>query len=259
MNALPLHGRFVWYELMTADRSASRAFYAELFAWEWQDEDMGELGVYSMAHTGETYHAGMTSLPAPDVPTHWAAYVAVPDVDRACVQATELGGSVVLAGTDIPKVGRFAILKDPSGGVIYPFAGANPPQPETPEPAPAGYFCWNELLTTDVAACETFYTGIFGWSAKANEMPGLGPYWIFSRGEKMECGMMPLPEQAQQGGAPSHWLPYVAVTDLDATVKQAGELNAKVYCQPTDIPQMGRFAVLADPQGAVFAVFQSVR
>lgn len=259
MSDLPQQGRFVWYELMTADKDAARAFYAELFGWDWHDEDMGEIGIYSMAHTGEAYHGGLTSPPTPETPNHWAVYVSVPDVDQACGQAAQLGGQVLLPGTDIPNVGRFAVLQDPSGAVIYPFTGTNPPQPETPDPAPAGFFCWNELLTSDTDACAPFYTGIFGWSLESNEMPGFGKYWVFNRGPKMEGGMMPLPEPARQAGVPSHWLPYVAVDDVDGRTEKATSLGAQVHCAPTDIPQMGRFAVVSDPQGAVFAMFQNTR
>lgn len=249
----PPEGRFVWYELVTPDKDASKAFYADLLGWEWQDEDMGDMGVYPMARTGEAFHCGLIS-PREGMPPHWMAYVTVADVDRACDQATELGGRVMLAGTDIPKVGRFAVLQDPGGAVILPFQGNNPPQPETPSPAPAGFFCWNELLTGDPAANEDFYTEIFGWTSESSEMPEMGAYWVFRRGDRMECGMMPMPAHA---GAPPHWLPYVSVSDVQAAAERVTELGGKVYCQPTDIPDMGRFAVAADPHGAVFAMFQN--
>ncbi|MBD3221889.1 hypothetical protein GF314_11670 [bacterium] len=257
MSDLPQIGRFVWYELMTPDTEASRAFYTDLFGWQWQDEDMGpELGLYSMAHTGDAYHAGMIALPRSDVPPHWAAYVTVPDVDRACEQATGLGGQVLVPATDIPGVGRFAAIMDPSGAAIYPFKSSNPDQPEAPTPEPHGFFCWRELLTTDVARCEPFYREIFGWRVTSDEMPDFGEYWLFHRGEKMESGMMPLPEQASQAGAPSHWLPYVAVDDLTGAVEKAAARGAQVHCQPTDIPDMGTFAVIADPQGAVISLWK---
>lgn len=255
MNATPPSaGRFVWYELVTPDKDASKGFYSALLGWEWQDENMGEQGIYPMARTGEAFHCGLIS-PQAGMPPHWTAYVTVADVDKACTQATELGGTVMLPGTDIPKVGRFAVLQDPGGAVIMPFKGNNPPPPETPSPAPAGFFCWNELLTGDPAANEAFYTEIFGWTVEQNSMPEMGTYWVFRRGDRMECGMMPMPPEA---GAPPHWLPYVAVGDVDQAAVKVGELGGKIYVQPTDIPQMGRFAVASDPQGAVFAMFQSV-
>jgi predicted enzyme related to lactoylglutathione lyase len=256
MSDRPQTGRFVWYELMTSDRDAALSFYSELFGWQWQHEDMGPMGTYSMAHTGDTYHAGLVTLPKPDIPPHWGAYVTVPDVDRATEQATALGGQVLVPGTDIPNVGRFAAIQDPSGGVIYPFKGSNPAQPETPDPAPHGHFTWNELLTSDPAACEPFYREIFGWTVSADEMPDWGKYWLFHRGEKVECGMMPLPDEAVAGGAPSHWLPYVAVDDVAAVLEKATGMGAEVKCPPTDIPKMGTFAVMADPQGATISLWR---
>jgi predicted enzyme related to lactoylglutathione lyase len=255
-DAIPQHGRFVWYELATPDKEASQRFYTALFDWQWHVQDMGELGPYPMAHTGESWHCGLIT-PQEGQPPSWSMYVSVPDVDHACAQAGELGGRVLAPGMDIPNVGRTAVLADPSGAVIMPFTGAHDPAPETPEPAPVGFFCWNELLTSDPAACEAFYTAIFGWQVESNEMNEFGKYWVYRRGSRMECGMMPLPPSAAEGGAPPHWLPYVATDDVAATTARAAELGGTVYCQPTDIPQMGRFAVCADPAGAVFAIFQN--
>lgn len=252
----PRAGRFVWYELATPDRQASQEFYSELFGWQWHEEDMGELGPYPMARTGEAWHGGLVT-PQEGQPPSWSAYVSVPDVDRACAQAPPLGGQVLVPGQDIPGVGRMAVLADPSGAVISVFTGANPPPPELPDPVPVGFFCWNELLTTDPGACERFYTGLCGYAVEASEMADLGRYWVFRRGEHMECGMMALPPQAAEGGAPSHWLPYIATADVASTAARVAELGGRVYCAPTDIPRMGRFAVCADPHGAVFAVFQN--
>jgi hypothetical protein len=251
-------GRFVWYELMTPDPDAAARFYGDLFGWQWRHEDMGpELGTYSMAHTGDTYHAGMIALPRPDVPPHWAAYATVPDVDQAARQAGELGGKVLVPPTDIPEVGRFAAVMDPAGAAIYPFTSHGPDQPEIMPPEPHGFFCWRELQTTDVAVSERFHREIFGWRVTREDMGDLGPYWMFSRGEKAEAGMMPMPEEVQRAGVPSHWLCYVAVDDLAAAVARASQMGAEVHCEPTPIPQMGTFAVIADPFGAVLALWQA--
>jgi predicted enzyme related to lactoylglutathione lyase len=252
-NHPPPEGRFVWYELVTPDKDAAKHFYAAIFGWEWRDEEMGELGIYPLAHTGESQHCGLIS-PQEGMPPHWIGYVTVADVDRACEQAGELGGKVVMPATDIPGVGRYAGLEDPGGAVIMPFKGHQPPGAETPVPAPAGFFCWNELLTADPAASVPFYAGIFGWETEKNEMPEMGTYWVFRRGDRLEGGMLPMPAEA---GHRPHWLPYVAVNDVGAAAAKVGELDGKVYVEPTEIPEMGRFAVAADPQGAVFAMFQS--
>jgi predicted enzyme related to lactoylglutathione lyase len=249
----PCAGRFVWYELVATDKEAAKKFYAALLGWQWQDEDMGDLGVYPMAHTGETFHCGIISSQE-GMPPRWVAYVSVPDVDEACALAEELGGAVMVPGTDIPNVGRFAALQDPGGAVIMPFQGNSASPAGEPDPAPAGSFCWHELLTPDPAGCVDFYCEIFGWTVEASEMPEMGTYWVFRRGDKMEGGMMSMPPEA---GAPPHWLPYVAVDDVEASAAKVVELGGKVYCEPTVIPDMGRFAVACDDQGAVFALFQN--
>jgi len=117
----------------------------------------------------------------------------------------------------------------------------------------AGRFSWNELLTQDVAGAGAFYTKLFGWQMERSSasLPGMD-YMIFKSGDTMVGGMM----KTMQPNAPSSWLTYVTVADCDASVKQATGLGGKVCVGPMDIPTVGRFAVLQDPQGASFGVFQ---
>ena len=247
------NGRFVWYELMTKDKDKALKFYTSLFGWNVHEEDMGEMGKYPMIGVGETWLGGVVSLKDENVPPHWIAYVTVPDVDAAAVKAEELGGKVFVPPTDIPKVGRFTAIADPQGATIYPFKFSGKIPPEIEGMPPAGFFCWNELLTSDPQAASGFYQEIFGWEVTSSEMGEVGTYWMYKRGGKEEAGMMKMPPQVE---APPHWLPYVSVDNVDATVKKCEELGGKVYCQPTNIPEIGRFAVLADPGGAAIAVFR---
>ena len=115
-----------------------------------------------------------------------------------------------------------------------------------------GRFVWHELNTTDPSAAERFYRGITGWGIQPFEHNPSYRMWTASG--VPQGGLMVLPEQAKQMGAPPHWLPYLGVENVDATVRQATTLGAKTYVAPQDIPNGGRFSVLADPQGAVFAV-----
>lgn len=117
-----------------------------------------------------------------------------------------------------------------------------------------GRFVWYELLTTDVDAAVDFYAGVIGWGTEV--FAGAGePYTMWKVGDRPIGGIMKMPEEAlEQGGRP-HWLPYIATPDVDATVERARERGARVYVAPRDIPSVGRFAVLADPQGAIFAAF----
>ena len=121
---------------------------------------------------------------------------------------------------------------------------------------PRGRFCWYDLMTPDPGAAEGFYKEIAGWGtdiSQASEMP----YTMFTNGGKPLGGVMQLPEEARAQGAPPHWLAYIAVPDVHETTAKAKALGAHTYVEPQEIPNVGSFAVLADPQGAVFAVFAS--
>ena len=113
-----------------------------------------------------------------------------------------------------------------------------------------GAFSWNELMTTDVGAAKEFYTKLFGWAAEDMPMEGM-TYTVLKAGSEEVGGIMAIPPQAE--GTPPHWGTYVTVDDVDATAKLAQELGAKTIVPPTDIPNVGRFFVLQDPQGAVIA------
>jgi predicted enzyme related to lactoylglutathione lyase len=118
-----------------------------------------------------------------------------------------------------------------------------------------GRFLWYELMTTDPKAAEGFYGKVVGWSAQA--YPGMEtPYTTWMKGETPVGGLMTIPAEAKAGGAPPNWLMYVGTPDADATVRQARSLGGTVEAGPMEIPKVGRFAVLADPQGAVFAILQ---
>jgi len=113
-----------------------------------------------------------------------------------------------------------------------------------------GAFSWNELMTTDVPAAIGFYSELFGWTTE--EYTGAGvPYTIVKVAGKEAAGMMKMPPEAQ--GMPPAWGIYVTVDDVDATAKKAEELGGKILFPPTDIPTVGRFCVIQDPQGAVIS------
>lgn len=120
-----------------------------------------------------------------------------------------------------------------------------------------GKFVWYELMTTDAAAAEAFYIGVIGWSAKDAGMPDK-PYTILAAGEVPVGGLMELPESASSAGARPGWIGYVAVDDVDANATLAAKAGGTVRYAPGDIPGVGRFAVIDDPQGAVFALFKGL-
>jgi predicted enzyme related to lactoylglutathione lyase len=118
----------------------------------------------------------------------------------------------------------------------------------------AGNFVWYELMTTDTKAAENFYRDAVGWQARDAGMQGMS-YTIFSAGDAMIGGLMELPKSAREAGGKPAWIGYVAVADVDASASQVSRLGGRVHRQPDDIPGVGRFAIVADPQGATFALF----
>lgn len=120
-----------------------------------------------------------------------------------------------------------------------------------------GRFVWYELMTTDTKAALAFYTEVVGW--KAQEWPDgdpANPYTMFVSGQGPLGGVFPLPEDAKKMGAPPHWMAHVQVEDVDATVAKVKSLGGKVYVEPNDVPKVGRFSVIADPQGGSISVFK---
>jgi predicted enzyme related to lactoylglutathione lyase len=111
-----------------------------------------------------------------------------------------------------------------------------------------GAFSWCELLTTDVPEAKRFYSKLFGWALEAAPIPGM-EYTLVKYGGEQMGGIMAMPPGAE--GMPPCWSVYVTVDDVDATAKLAVEMGGKVLVPPRDIPQVGRFCVLQDPQGAM--------
>ena len=110
-------------------------------------------------------------------------------------------------------------------------------------------------MTSDIKAAESFYRSVIGWDAKDSGMTDRS-YTIFSLGPRMVCGLMPVPEEARAKGVRPHWSGYIAVDDVDAYAERVKAAGGAVHRAPEDIPGVGRFAVAADPHGAVFILFK---
>lgn len=247
-------GRFVWYEHLTRDVPAAVAFYADVAGWKTQP--FGQGGDYLMWVGSQGPLGGVMRLPdeaaRAGVPPHWMAHVQVDDVDAKAALARRLGGKVHHEPTDIPTVGRFAVVADPQGaflGIFQPGGGDMPLH----DPAKAGEFCWSELRTSDGAAAAAYYGQLFGWKILAElDMGPMGTYRIFGLGERQLGGIMTSPEGAPM---PSMWQYYASTSDLEGAVARATKRGGKVANGPMDVPG-GRVAQLTDPQGAAFALHQ---
>ena len=253
-------GTFCYVELATNDPAASGKFYTELFGWSRDDQDMGEYGIYTQYQLDGKIVAAQykisTDQEAMDVPPNWGQYVTVNDADATSAKAAELGGTVAMGPMDVMDYGRMSILADPSGAVFCiwePKDNCGVQLRDEP-----GTMCWNELMTTDTESSKAFYGGLFGWEPQTVDMGDMGQYTLFNRsGGQQAGGMMAI--QPEMGPVPAHWLAYFAAADIDTTHEKALSLGGKALVPPTDIPDVGRFSVIADPVGAVFAIYKSTK
>lgn len=249
-------GTFCWVDLVTTDGDAAKAFYQGLFGWSATDvlTDVGS--VYTMLTQGGRDVCALWQM-APEmqqqgVPPHWQSYVSVTSADVVAAKARELGGQVLMEAMDVMDVGRMATLRDPAGAV---FAIWEPKRHIGAQLVNVpGAFCWNELQTKDPAAAERFYTGLFGWTADSDAGAMGQTYWVFRNGERLAGGMMEI--QPEWGEVPPNWGVYFAVADCDASVARVQELGGQVIVPAMDVQEVGRFAFVRDPQGAVFAVIK---
>jgi predicted enzyme related to lactoylglutathione lyase len=248
-------GNFCWVELGTTDTEAAKKFYSALFAWGINDTPAGPEGVYTLLRIKDKDVAALYQLneqqKSQGVPPHWLLYIAVADADESVKTAVALGGKTLLEPFDVMDLGRMALLQDPTGAAFALWQARKHigvqlnNQPNT--------LCWSELATTNTDDAAAFYTKLFGWSTKAGDAaPDM--YTEFINGGIPIGGMLQMP--AEWGNVPSHWAPYFQVTDCDATVKQAQALGATIRVPPTDIPNVGRFAVIQDAQGAHFSIIK---
>jgi uncharacterized protein len=121
-----------------------------------------------------------------------------------------------------------------------------------------GHFVWYELITTDTEAAKIFYANVVGWDIGEVSMPGTA-YTLFSFEETSVGGLLNLPKDARNKGAKPHWIGYVGVDDVDATNDRIKQLGGYVHVSPTNIPNVGRFSIVADPQMATLALLETLQ
>ena len=251
------NGRFVWYELMTTDLAAARAFYGEVVGWQVHDAQMPGHD-YWMFTAGETPAAGLMTLPEDarkmGAPPHWMGYVDVADVDATASKVTAHGGTVYVPPTDIPNVGRFSVVADPQGASLALFKSASPDQDQPPQQDGQGRVGWHELYAGDQASALDFYAGLFGWEKKdAMDMGEMGTYQMFGIGDTTLGGMMNKPPTMPM----AHWNYYFHVGNIDEAAERVKAGGGQIMHGPQEVPG-GDFILMGlDPQGAGFALVGS--
>jgi len=246
-------GAFVWVELGTTDQTAAKNFYASLFGWSANDMPMGPGDYYTIFRLeGRDAAAAYTLRPerSGSAPPHWMLYISVESADDAAARAAQVGGRVLAPPFDVYDAGRMAVVQDPTGATFSLW------QPKANQgigiAGVDGTLCWADLMTTDVARARQFYADLFGWEITPGQKDESG-YLHIKNGEAFIGGIPPVGPQA---GVPPHWLLYFLASHCDSAAAKAKSLGANIYYGPTTMEGVGRWAVAADPQGAVFALFQ---
>lgn len=237
-------GMFCWVELATPDAAASKTFYTSLFGWSANDMPVPD-GVYTIFQ--KNGHDLGALYQTKDVPPSWASYINVESADDSAKKAQDLGANLIAPPFDVMDIGRMSIVADPQGASFCLWQARK--HIGATIRGETGTLCWNELMTSDIVVARDFYTKLFGWNLKPSP-----EYTEINVGTTGIGGMMQMTPDMQ--GMPSSWAPYFAVDDCDATADTAKSLGAQVYVNPTDIPNVGRFAVLGDPQGATFDIIK---
>jgi predicted enzyme related to lactoylglutathione lyase len=247
-------GSFCWIELGTTDQNAAKQFYGTLFGWKPNDFPMGPGEVYTMfqidgRNAGAAFGLNAQMLQQ-GVPPHWMPYVCVTSADETAAKASQSGGTVMAGPFDVMNFGRMAVIKDPAGAVLSIWEPKT--HPGTGITGVPGTMCWADLSTPDAAGASEFYKNLFGWGL----MAGDNGYLHIKNGEDFIGGIPPAAHR--NANAPPHWLTYFTVDDCDSSTDKAKASGANVYVGPMTIEKVGRMTVLADPQGAVFALFQAL-
>jgi predicted enzyme related to lactoylglutathione lyase len=254
MSNADIRGRFVWHELMTTDTDAAAAFYSKVVPWKTQDSGMPS---YTLWMAGKTQVGGLTGLPADGTdsgtPPHWIVYVATPDVDATVAEAQRLGGKVLKGATDIPNMGRYAVLTDPQGATFAVYSPPESPSDGAGASGGPGEFTWHELATTDYAAAMSFYSELFGWEkGPGHDMGQMGIYQLVVHGGAQVGGIYNLSAPS----TPAHWLSYVRVPDCSKATTAAKAAGGRVLNGPMEVPGGHWITMMEDPQGGAFAVIE---
>lgn len=246
-NQVP--GTIVWRELHAESVEEAQSFYSALFGWDVDEQDMGEMGNYTIFKQGEKMVAGVMKKPNPQAPPHWLDYIYTEDLDDTLNAIREAGGEVLMEAFEITDMGHAAIAADPTGAVFAPY---EPTWEEAPSgETPADHtFCWTQVNSTDLEASAGFFAEVFNWTR--SDLPGEMKVVAMNAGDVSIMSIAQMPDDSE---APSHFIDYVAVSDVGEYHEKATGLGARGFVGPTEIPGMGTFSVLGDRDGAAIALW----
>lgn len=251
-------GAFCWIELATTNQDSAKSFYSALFGWSVTDTPIGPDDLYTIFKLQDRDAAAAYTMRkeqrAQGVPPNWLLYISVENAEECVAKVVKAGGVVHMPAFDVMNAGRMAVLQDPTGAVFAVW------QPRNTQGVGIGgvdgTLCWADLSTPAPEIASKFYSAVFGWQFVTGEKDHSG-YLHIKNGERFIGGVPPA--RLNSGRVPPHWLIYFNVSDVAASAAKAAKLGAKIHMGPKTMEGVGTVAVIADPQGAVFAIFKSAR
>lgn len=247
-------GSFCWLELATTDQNAAKHFYSSLLGWAVNDFPMGPGEVYTMFELeGRNAAAALSISPElrrQGVPPHWMLYMATDNADQTAAKAKQADGKVLAGPFDVMEFGRMAAIEDPTGAHFNVWQPKQ--QPGIGITGVPGTLCWADLMSPDQARAAKFYADVFGWEITPGQ--DITGYLHIKNGANYIGGIPPAEHRPPD--VPPHWMLYFQVENCDASTAKAKGLGAKVLMEPMNIEKVGRMAIMDDPQGAGFSLFQ---
>jgi predicted enzyme related to lactoylglutathione lyase len=247
------HGRFLWYELLTTDVEAAKAFYAKVVGWRTRDVSMPGMS-YSLFIATDAMIGGVMGLPpyvaGADALPRWIGYVGVDDVDAAADRVRQLGGTIRTPPTDVGDISRFAIVADPQLATLALIKGRQAPQQDPATLRARGRVSWHELLTTDCEQALAFYGELLGWQRGIAFPEPTGTYQQFSTGGQAIGALLTKPSNFPT----PFWLYYFNVGDVDTAAQRVTAGGGQILNGPFEAPDGSWTLQCLDPQGAAFAL-----
>jgi predicted enzyme related to lactoylglutathione lyase len=251
------HGSFIWYELLTRDAKAAKAFYDDVIGWDIDAEAPPGGMDYRMINASDGQVGGVMQLNADmlagGAKPVWLGYFGVDDVDASVAAIVAAGGSVHLPAFDIPGIGRLAMVADPQGIPFYVMRGASSESSTAYQRRGLQHVSWNELMTTDDAAALAFYEKVLNIT-KVGSMPmgEMGEYSFIANGDSAgePIGAM----MRAQPGTPAGWGFYFRVPEINAAKARVEAGGGAVHSGPMEVPGGEWVLNATDPEGTAFGL-----
>ncbi len=247
------HGRFVWYELMTTDMEAARAFYAKVVGWGTEDASMPGMAYTLLTVRGASV-GGLMGLPEDarkmGVKPSWIGYVGVDDVDAAAERIKRLGGAVHVPPRNMGNISRFSVFADPQMATLALVQWLKSRRERPAALGTPGRVRWHELLAADWEQAFAFYSELFDWQKADAESDATGAYQPFSVGGQTIGAMVTKPAAVPT----PFWLYYFDIADIDAAAERVKAGGGEILDGPLEAPGGDWVLQCTDPQGAMFAL-----